>query len=350
MIEETQFGKGAVRDEEDERDFPYDIVAAAAPIDWETGFDIRNYLGGDIKFKNQWSSSSCVGQGWSYYIWVLQVIEMMNKYSMTLEELRENHSEEIDDISAKAVYSQIFMSGGGASIRDGGKLVCNWGAVTDKLVPSNKPDGSTDESFMEDLTWRTNAIAEIAKMLKGKDYRVINAVSNMDLFAQAIIQNYGVVGGVAGENNGTWTSERPQPPERLGWNHCLYFGAFGTDEFGKFIAFPNSWGNLLGETWSKGDPIGYGWQKIYQSYFILNGQWLFNPWTFTDLSNKPTNNTMTNVKVIKDANSPAVGFWCPANNPDGLIAMARNYGIEVPTKPDGGVDWDKLIQGTMTLK
>ena len=347
MIEESQFGKGAVRDEIDERDYPYDIVAAAAPIDidWETGFDIRDYLGGDIYFKNQQSSSSCVGQGWSYYVWVFQVIEMMKKYSMDLEELRIYHPEEVDEASAKAIYSQIFVSGGGASIRDGAKLICDWGAVTDKLVPSNRLDGMTDESFMEDLTWKTDAISQIAKILSGKDYRVINAVTNMDLFAQAIIQNYGVVGGVEGESNGTWTSERPQPPERLGWGHCLYFGAFGTDEFGKFIAFPNSWGNLLGETWSKGDPIGYGWQKIYQSYFILNGQWLFNPWTYTDKLDMTTN-----VKVIKDANSPAVGFWCPANNPDGLIAMARNYGIDVPTKPEGGVDWDKLIQGTMTLK
>jgi len=58
----------------------------------------------------------------------------------------------------------------------------------------------------------------------------------------------------------------------------------------------------------------------------------------------------TNVKIIKDSNSPAVGFWCPANSPDGLISMARNYGIELKKKEDGSINWDNYIDGKLILK
>lgn len=350
-MDEKNFNGGAFRDPLDERDYPFDVLSADAPveIDWKKGFDIRNYLGGDINFKNQQSSGSCVGQGWSYQIFVYQVIEMMKKYGMSLDDLRIYHPSEVLEISAKAIYSQIFINSiaGGAYIRDGAKLVCEWGAVDNVTVPSNRPDGSTDEAFMRDLSWKTKAIDDIAKIFQGKDYRVINAVSNMDLFARAILQNFGVVAGFEGLNNGTWMSERPMPPiDHSEWGHCLDFLAFGQDEIGNFIATPNSWGNILGKKWFKGAPNGYGWQKFYQNYFINGGRWVFNPWTFTD----KLNDMQTNVKIIKDANSPAVGFFVPANNPDGLISMARNYGIEIAKKPDGGVDWDKNIQGTMTLK
>lgn len=334
MAEEIIFGTGCFPDPLDTRDKSYDDhVAAAAPItiDWVKGYDIREHLGMDIPFKNQFSSGSCVGQGWSYYLAVINAVE--TGY-MTVD-------------SAKAFYSQINI-GWGAYIRDGAKLICEWGGLPETSVPSNRLDGTTDEEFMKDKTWKTPAMDTLAKILQGKDYKVINAVSNMDLFAQAILENHGVVGGVNGVNNGTWMSERPKPPTgNPEWGHCLYFGAFGTDEFGKFIASPNSWGNILGKEWKPGSPVGYGWQKFYIDYFAQGGINMYNPWTYTD---KPNSNIMTNVKVIKDANSPAVGFWCPANNPDGMIAMARNYGIEVPTRLDGGVDWDKLIQGTLTLE
>jgi hypothetical protein len=58
----------------------------------------------------------------------------------------------------------------------------------------------------------------------------------------------------------------------------------------------------------------------------------------------------TNVKIIKDNNSPAVGFWLPANSPEGLISIAGNFGIEIAKKPDGTIDWDAIIQGFLTLK
>ena len=351
------FGTGALPDPIDKRDYILDDFVAAAgeiKIDWDKGYDIRNEIGGDIFFKNQCSSSSCVGQGVSYYGWVKQIIEVISKYNSKLEQIRSEHPSDVNDFSAKSIYSQIFLPPtGGAYIRDGMKKLCEWGCAKDSDVPSNKADGSTDEDFMRDKSWINENITSIASIFKGKDYRTISATSNMDLFAYAIMNNHGVVGGVYGSNNGTWSSENPQPPiDGIGWGHCIYFGAFGKDELGKFIAFPNSWGNILGKKWYSGAPNGYGWQKLRESYFVDGGKYIFSPWTYTDnLNNNQEDMPQTNVKIIKDANSKAVGFWCPANNEDGFISMARNYGINPPLNDDGTLNWDKVeIQGTLTLK
>jgi len=348
---------GAFRDIPDSRDHSYDDhVMGAAPIiiDWIKGFDIRNILGGDIKLKCQYQSLSCVGQGWSYYVWVKQVIEMMEKYGMDLTQLRNLYPLEVEQLSARAIYSQIFIeSTGGAQVRDGAKLIIDWGSLPDRLVPSINPDTNmAEESFMRDKTWQNNALDDLAKTLCGVEYKVINACDNMDLFAQAIMQNHGVVGGVEGQNNRGWNTESPLPPI-LGspiWRHCLYYGAFGTDEEGKFIATPNSWGNGWQNplrNWKPGDPPGDGWQKLRADYFNSNNQ--FNPWTYVDKPNKPS--TMgTNVKIIKDANSSAVGIWLPAMSPAALESYCLNFGIIVPKKADGSIDWDNWIQGTLTLK
>jgi hypothetical protein len=348
---------GAHRDPVDWRDHSYDnIVAAAAPviIDWETGFDIRNVLGGDVKIKCQYASLSCVGQGWSYYIWVKQVIEMMGQYGMNLSQLRVAHSEEVDQISAKAIYSQIFIeSTGGAYVRDGAVLAVGWGSVFEKIVPSLNPATNiAEESFMRDKAWKTATIDALAKMLCGLEFAVINACDNMDLFAQAIMQNHGVVGGVEGQNSRGWNTENPLAPihGQPIWRHCLYYGAFGTDDKGRFIATPNSWGNAWQSPlrdWKPGDPPGDGWQKLRADYFNSIDQ--FNPWTYVDKPNKEPS-MATNVKIIKDANSQACGIWLPAISPEALKSYCLNFGITVPKKPDGSIDWDKWIDGTLTLK
>ncbi|MCK5020303.1 MAG: hypothetical protein KAS32_24905 [Candidatus Peribacteraceae bacterium] len=56
------------------------------------------------------------------------------------------------------------------------------------------------------------------------------------------------------------------------------------------------------------------------------------------------------VKIIKDANSKAVGVWFAAKNPAELVKWAEEAEIPVPYKADGGLDWAKFIQGNLTLK
>ena len=284
---EERYFTGARKDPLDKRDLVFDKMALGSPkVDWKKGFDIRNILGVDIDIKNQGRSSSCVGQGWSYYVWVLQALEMMKIHGCTIDQLKKLRPKEVEAISAKAIYSQIALSSGGAYIRSGCKLIADWGSVFESVVPSYQNGRTPTEAFIKDKKWRTKAISELAKILKGKEYRSLKGSNNMNLFALAIEQNKGVVGGVIGSNGRGWGAERPKPPQKgdKTWGHCIFYGAYGQDDFGKFIATPNSWGVKVKDKWKKGAKPGTGWQKLYADYF--NGKHQFNPWTYTDLPNK----------------------------------------------------------------
>lgn len=264
-----QFGKGAVRDLPDDRDLKYEeVLGASAPFteeDWKRGFDIEEKLNFKLPIKNQWSSLSCVGQAYSYYVAILNLVET-GKY---------------DEASAKAIYSQIHLPNGGAYFRDGAKLIVDFGALLERIVASHKADGSVDEEFMRSTDWITPEIVKMAEILQAKDYRSIGGFT-MDVFAQAIRDNWGVVGGVEGENNGTWSSNEPRPPKGTpAWAHALYFGKFGIDEKGKFIATPNSWGTRNAVDKLHPDD----WQKLREDWFAENGRFIFSPWTLTDKPN-----------------------------------------------------------------
>lgn len=289
MQDETQFGKGAMLDDVDDRDYPYEPIAAASePFDWEKGYDIEADLNFELPIKNQWSSLSCVGQAFSYYSAVLNLIE----------------TGQYDEQSAKAIYSQIALAGGGAQFRSGAALLVNFGALLESAVKSLKPNGKTDESFMIDKSWITPEITRMAKILAAKDYRNVKSFG-MDIFAQAIRDNGGIVAGVIGNNNGTWMSNDPKhplpsTPQNELWQHALYFGKAGTDKLGRFIATPGSWGPR-----NTDELHPDGWQKLREDWFEENGRWLFSPWT---LVNKPNNLIIKNknMAMIKQAGNSAV--------------------------------------------
>jgi len=299
-MNEENFKNGAIQQTEEELGamiaFEY-TQEELDSLDFKKGFDVRNPLNDGIKEKYQGPSLSCVGQGWSYQAWIFQVIEMMRKYGMNLKELREKHPEKVEELSAKFIYSQIVLRGGSAYLADGGQLIVDVGAVKESVVPSHKPDGSVDEAFMEDRSWKTDAILAIAKALRGKQLQKLPVKNDMRLFALAIQKNFGVVGGVNGSNGRGWSTENPHPPQPGDaiWGHCIFFGAFGTDELGEFIATPNSNGPLNPNyKWKPGDPPGEGWQKLRSDYF--NTPHLFNPLTYTDLPN-PNEDTM--LRLVK---------------------------------------------------
>lgn len=267
LLPNVTFGTGAFPDPRDDRDFVYDDIAlGAAPVDWAKGYDVEKELNIKLPLKNQGQSSSCVGQAWSYYVGVVNAKEV-GRY---------------DELSAKAFYSQFFLPQGGAYLRDGGKLAVNWGAIMEMLVTSYQNSNPPSESFMTDKSWKTPQLDSLAKVLQAKEYRTIDAETNMELFAAAIRDNLGVVGGVYGINNGTWSSFEPTPPGQTSpgkWGHALYFGKFGVDSLGKYIATPNSWG-----TRGAGDALHPdGWQKLRENYFLSKN--MFSPWTLTDKPN-----------------------------------------------------------------
>jgi hypothetical protein len=265
---------GCVPDPIDERDYHYGLGAIAPMTDeeWTTGYRVDQALGLTIPIKDQKQSYSCVGQGVAYYTGVLNFVET-GVYT---------------EVSAKAIYSQVSLGQNqGAYIRDGIKLIVDWGAVYENLVRCYKNDGSVDETFMRDKSWITPEMIETAKMLQSKEYQLVDGF-DMDTFARAIKEGHGVVSGVTGTNNGSWTTLTPTPPtldtpQNKLWGHCLFFGGYGKDARGKFIWVLNSWGT-------------FGWQKLYEEWFGDDGRWMYNPWVLIDKNN---NNFMFKKEVGK---------------------------------------------------
>lgn len=281
ILPNKKFGTGAVPDKRDSLDYKYDGLAlGAASVDWEKGYDIEKELNFTLPFKNQDGSSSCVGQAWSYYTGIVNLAEIKT----------------YNDVSAKAYYSQIYIPGGGAYLREGGKLTVNWGAVSELIVPSYNNGNPPSEKFMTDIFWKTAAINKLAEILKAKEYRTLSASTNMELFASAIRDNLGVVGGVYGSNNDTWGTNEPKPPTagEDRWGHAIYFGKFGIDSKGKYISTPNSWG-----TRNQIDSLHPDdWQKLREDYFSSGS--MFNPWTLTDKENPAIPINKETLKVLNE--------------------------------------------------
>lgn len=296
---EQELHKGCIPDKIDERDYKYEDVLGAGVLvsdeEWKQGYNVETVLNFKLPIKNQFQSESCVGQGWSYYKAVLDKVE----------------TKIYNEDSAKSIYSQINLGYlQGAQIRDGATLLTTWGVAPENLVKSYRDNGTTDENWMIDKTWKTPIIDNAAKILQAKEYRLISGFG-IDVFARAIKDNYGVVGGVVGTNNGTWLSLEPQPPldttpQSQTWGHCLYFCGFGIDEKGKYLLTPNSWGDLG------------GLQKIRENYFTNNNRWIFNPWTLVDKSN---NNDMI---FQKEVGKPAIYLI-------DLVKMTKTLIVDMPT-------------------
>lgn len=88
-----------------------------------------------------------------------------------------------------------------------------------------------------------------------------NVNTDIDIVAQAIRENKGVVLGITGVNNGTWESNMPKPPTNSApsarWYHWVYAGKAKVINGKKYIGILNSWGNV-------GDK---GWQWLSEDYF-----------------------------------------------------------------------------------
>lgn len=234
---EENFGKGAVHDKVDLRDYKWsDIGAASMPFDWNVGYDIET--SGAIPSKNQGNSYSCGGQAWSYYMAVLKGG---------------------DERSAKFIYSQTFAAGGGSSGRDNSNIVIKQGDSKESLCTSYENGATPSEAFMQrpqDITPEAKADATNDKALS---YAMVNA--SIDDVAQAIRDNKGCIVLIHGQNNGTWTTAFPLAPDPANgnqlWSHWLYCGKAKMIDGKKYIGAKNSWGDV-GEN---------GWQWLSEDHF-----------------------------------------------------------------------------------
>ncbi|KKL44753.1 hypothetical protein LCGC14_2362490, partial [marine sediment metagenome] len=176
---------------------------------WEQGFD--NEITHDrLKREHQGSSLSCVGQGWSKYLEMLNLIE-----------------EGLVDLSARDIYSQIYLPQGGAYIRDGAKIAVNKGNCLETLLTSYQNENPPTEAFMRlrsDATPQTiaDALTYRSKKFVYLDTSYPLTDEDWENIRQVIWQFGGFVSGYK--------------------RHCMYVSGYYLKNGKKTIRFINSYG------------------------------------------------------------------------------------------------------------
>ncbi len=233
MIDFTHLGKGALPDKINKRDF---VLKAVVPVDFSAPFILT-----EPPNEDQNGSSSCVGQGWSYYHW----------------QIRQK------DYCRRDIYAWIYLSGGGAQIRDGGLRIVKYGQDTRDNVQDPNPE---TEAGMEDRTGLDPNKERINQELNS-----FSLNKDIDSIASAIRQYQGVVFGLIGTNEGWQEMALPRPPiaGETTWGHCLYLFGYHLHDGKKCVIAKSSWGNAGNTTV----------HHITEDYFINNGTFIFNPWT-----------------------------------------------------------------------
>ena len=251
-MDKNNFGKGAIKDTRDIRDYLYkDIAGASKPFDWSFGFDVE-ILDGKLPVKNQAQTSACGGFAWATYSYVLDSTN------------REEKSE-------KFIYSHTHIGTGGSDGRTNCDFCVKNGDCSKTLCPLPNPLTEAEITRTDDITALAYANA---KTNEEKSYLAVNC--DIDTVAQAMRDCSGVVLGVSGNNStGTWLSTYPSPSPAQ-WEHWLYAGKTRVVNGKKYIGVLNSWGNSVGEQ---------GWQYLSEDYFKQNLVWAC--WTMIYNANIP---------------------------------------------------------------
>lgn len=260
---EADFGKGGVQDRYDSRDYQYkELGFGSAPYDWGTEYNINSIVKDllatptwNLTIKNQNGSGSCGGQAWSYYAEIKEAIS-----TKTFEER-----------SAKYIYAQTALPGGGSYGRDNCIIFTGQGVAVETLLPSYEGGKPPSEAFMQRSQDITNPIRDNARLAQSSSYALVG--TTIDDVAQAIRDNQGVIIGVRGQNNGSWMSEFPVLPTAFEWGHWVYACRVKMINGKKHIGFVNSWGTAAGAS---------GWQWLSEDWFKCNIDGvaaIFNVWT-----------------------------------------------------------------------
>lgn len=244
MIIENQFNGGAIQDNFDSRDYQYkDIIAGAnIPFDWSVGFDVEQFLTKKITVKDQKSSYSCGGQAWSY---LAEVLEALNTGSY-------------EERSAKYIYAQTAVQGGGSTGRDNANIFVKQGVARESVL-SSYPATEPNLTASVDIT---TSIRQDAKSNLSLSYAQV--ALDIDSIAQALSNEKGVILGISGMNNGTWTSVFPKPPTEVIWRHWVFACKAKMIDGVKHIGIINSWGETVGES---------GVQWLSEDYFNSGHIW-----------------------------------------------------------------------------
>ena len=241
-------------------DIPEVFKADPSAPSWEQGYSVEKTFG-KLKREHQGSSSSCVGQGWSKYLEMLELVE----------------NKKITDLSAKFVYRQIFQSNGGAYIRDGAKLAVGQGDCEEKLCLSYDNGKNPSEEFMRSgniiQSMKDNALTFQSKKFVNLPVSFPLTNEDWENMKQLIWQYHGFVAGYSG--------------------HCQYFCKYGlTPEGKKYVGTIGSYGE--------------GSDMQYSEFIVNRGARIFDITSLVDLPNPPNkiNRPKYIEKVVKTKDDP----------------------------------------------
>lgn len=256
ILVENIYGHGAIPEPQaPETPHIKEVGFSSIPFDWSKGYDVEEDLNIIIKTKDQGQSGSCGGQAWSYD----DAVKHASDNGLYSEK------------SAKYIYAQTFVSGGGSSGVDNSNIVKNQGVASEILTSSYDNGNPPSEAFME----RSQDITPAARQdaISGKIFSSATCAVLIDDIAQNVRDNHGLIIGIGGSNNGTWLTSYPKPPKMPTWWHWLYVGRAKMINGKKYIGVKNSWGDTVGDK---------GWQWLGEDY--VNPVDIFNVWIMVNKS------------------------------------------------------------------
>lgn len=244
---EGNHGTGGKMDVYDSRDYQWrDLAGVSLPFDWDLGFNVEDKLVKKIPIKDQELSSACGGYAWAYYAEVLEAL-----YTGTFEQR-----------SPKFIYAQTHSETGGSAGRDNADVFKKQGVARESVL-SSEPPTEANLTKAEDIT---PLVREDAKLSISISYAQTG--TDINTVAQALRDNNGVILGINGENNNTWTTAFPRPPKNIQWRHWVYASGARMVKGKKAIEIINSWGDKIGND---------GHQFLSQDYFESRNVW--SGWT-----------------------------------------------------------------------
>ena len=245
----SKFGKGGIRHKPSFKHKRLEAILKFRKFFGRGSLDVDAFIS---PVKNQGTSGSCGGQATAYYTAVLQAI------------LTGNYNER----SAKSVYSNVFLQGGGSSVPDLVEYASTIGLNLETTVPSYQNNQPPDEQFMEDRSWDSPTLQDPNTNALDGDEAYFDA-TNWQNIENALSLGKGFIIGVGGTNP-TWTQADIEIPDNPDWWHLIYCEKIVMRNGQPTVQFINSWGSEWGENGRGFLPQGYFTNNLVSSGCVLN--------------------------------------------------------------------------------
>ena len=267
----SKFGKGGKTPpwyKKDPRDYRLEVAAGAAQLTEE--YSLRDKI---TKIKDQNGSLSCVGQGFSLYAEILNFIETGQKIQL----------------SARDIYSSIFLPAGGAYAADAAKKVCNSGIVPEEMAASYENGKPPTEAFMRQRSDIDEADKETGMTYLAKKF-VTWKNNSFEWYRQAIHQGHGCTMIVKG-NDSCWGGADIKVPDLKDctWSHEIVGIGWRKRNGKDVLEIANSWGTAWGDK-------GFGW--LPKEY--IEAGLVVSPITLIDLPNDTYNQLKSQIFKIQE--------------------------------------------------